>query len=408
MPTAERGPPRHPAGTGQANNRYSSPPSRGTPGGRSTYQGDMAGRRARDRDGARSLHVRGYDIQGTCDRDLRVVFEKFGPVLDVYLPKDFFTKNHRGFAYVQFRDEAHAEEARVKLDRTDLFGDGREVNIMWAAGDRKTPVDMRRLDIVRDNPHARREREFERRRGSPRGRGGPPRPLKRFRSRSPARYRRSPGRSRSRSRSPRRDRRRRSPPRDRSRSPRGRRDRSPPPGHRRRSRSPPRRRPSWSPRGRPRSRSPRRPRYGRPGSRSPPRGPGQRRSSRSPGGPHRSSRSPGGPRRMSKSPGGPRRNSRSPRRDEPPHMRRRRNSRSRSRSPPMRPKGEAIIPSSRPSDAVHGVSGVNGFANGGNGQPNGNARSPPGRRMGPPGPGATGSMPALRSVPHSTPPHNAQ
>lgn len=242
-------------------------------------------RRGRDRGGARSLHVRGYNVSSTQDRDLRQVFENFGQVVDVYLPKDYFTKELRGFAYIQFADEQEAEEARTKLDRSDMFNDGREVHIMWAAGERKTPVDMRRLDVERDNPHARRlhrpadwARERERVRSrSPRDRypgGG----RKRYRSPSPRHrrdrspYRRSPIARRARSRSPLR---RSPPPYRRGGSPSRRRSRSPPP-YRARSRSPPRRR-DRSPRRR--SRSPPLPRR-RNGSRTPP--PYRRVGSRSP------------------------------------------------------------------------------------------------------------------------------
>lgn len=116
-----------------------------------------------NRGGARSLHCRGYDINRIGERDLRHVFSTFGKVIDVYLPKDYYTKQLRGFAYIQFERDSDADAARTKLDRTDIFQDSNVVNIMWAAGDRKTPDDMRRLDIERDNPHARRERERQRR-----------------------------------------------------------------------------------------------------------------------------------------------------------------------------------------------------------------------------------------------------
>lgn len=125
----------------------------------------------------RSLHCRGYDTERIGERELREAFAPFGSVIDVYLPKDYFTKKVRGFAYVQFENEADADNARQKLDRTDLFKDNHLVNVMWAAGSRKTPEDMRRLDIERDNPHARRAREREdwRRGGGGGGweRGGP-------------------------------------------------------------------------------------------------------------------------------------------------------------------------------------------------------------------------------------------
>lgn len=111
------------------------------------------------RGGARSLHCRGYDVRRVGERELRQAFSEFGRVIDVYLPKDYYTNQLRGFAYIQFEKDADADSARMKLDRSDVFQDNRTVNIMWAAGDRKTPHDMRRLDVERDNPHARQARE---------------------------------------------------------------------------------------------------------------------------------------------------------------------------------------------------------------------------------------------------------
>lgn len=124
--------------------------------------------RRRDNNGSRSLHCRGYDTLRVGERELRAVFSTFGKVVDVYLPKDYFTKKLRGFAYIQFDNETEAENAREKLDRTDVFGDDHTVNIMWAVGDRKTPIDMQRLDIERDNPNARVQRD------RPRGDNGKP------------------------------------------------------------------------------------------------------------------------------------------------------------------------------------------------------------------------------------------
>lgn len=120
------------------------------------------GSRRRDNSQTRSLHCRGYDIARIGEQDLREVFSTFGKVIDVYLPKCYFTKKVRGFAYIQFESEADADAAREKLDRTDIFEDHHVVNIMWAAGERKTPNDMKRLDIERDNPYAKRIRERER------------------------------------------------------------------------------------------------------------------------------------------------------------------------------------------------------------------------------------------------------
>ena len=34
--------------------------------------------------------------------ELRSMFSKYGPVSDVYIPLDYYTRRHRGFAYVQY------------------------------------------------------------------------------------------------------------------------------------------------------------------------------------------------------------------------------------------------------------------------------------------------------------------
>ncbi|CAI5490777.1 unnamed protein product [Closterium sp. Naga37s-1] len=165
--------------------------------------------------------------------DLRVPFERYGQIKDVYLPKDYHTGEPRGFGFVQFVNMADAEDAQYELDRTNF--NGREITVVFAEENRKKPDEMstRERYSSRDRP------SFGRRRGHSRSR-----------SRSP------PGR---RSFSP--------PPRRRSRSP--------PP---RRS-GPPRRSPSYSnedrdrsysrspsPRGRGRGRSPPPPRNGSAGA----------------------------------------------------------------------------------------------------------------------------------------------
>uniref|UniRef100_A0A452DKT2 RRM domain-containing protein n=1 Tax=Capra hircus TaxID=9925 RepID=A0A452DKT2_CAPHI len=40
----------------------------------------------------------------TGSEDLRREFGRYGPIVDVYVPLDFYTRRPRGFAYVQFED----------------------------------------------------------------------------------------------------------------------------------------------------------------------------------------------------------------------------------------------------------------------------------------------------------------
>ncbi|KAL3616363.1 Arginine/serine-rich splicing factor scl25a transcript I [Castilleja foliolosa] len=233
---------------------------------------------SRGGDGPTSLLVRNLrrDIR---PEDLKRRFSQFGPVKDVYLPRDYYSGEPRGFGFIQYVEPADAAEAQYEMDGHLLSG--REVTVVFAEENRKKPTEMRAR---------------ERGGGGGGGRGRP-----NDRRRSPPRYSRSP------------------PPRY---------SRSPP----RRSRdyySPPKRRYS-------RSVSPREKRYSKEGSysRSPP---GEREQSppydgtRDHSGSPVKERSTIGLRSRSRSPG---RHVRSP---PPPPARGRSLSRSRSGSPPYPP-----------------------------------------------------------------------
>ncbi|KAJ3329181.1 hypothetical protein HDU76_008458 [Blyttiomyces sp. JEL0837] len=119
--------------------------------------------------------------------DLLKAFEDYGKVKDVYIPRNYYTGDIRGFAYIQYSDQEDAERAFRKIDHVKVNGE--KLTVEWASGNRKTPNQMKFRGDVRS------------------------------RSRSPRRTR-DRRRSRSRSRSPRRrdsDRRRRSRSRSRSR-----------------------------------------------------------------------------------------------------------------------------------------------------------------------------------------------
>uniref|UniRef100_F1LC10 Serine/arginine-rich splicing factor 12 n=1 Tax=Ascaris suum TaxID=6253 RepID=F1LC10_ASCSU len=91
--------------------------------------------------------------------DLRTLFERMGPVRDVYIPLDYYTHESRGFAYVKYEYVGDAERAYKQLHGCAILG--RRIAIDWAQGERKTKAEMREKEEM---AHARYERE--RRRGS--------------------------------------------------------------------------------------------------------------------------------------------------------------------------------------------------------------------------------------------------
>jgi len=130
-----------------------------------------------------SLKVDGLSHRTNVE-DLESLFEKYGKVGDVYIPKDYRTKENRGFGFVRYFSKHDAEDAIDSLDGRKF--DGRELSVQYARYDRP-------------------ERDYNR--GGGRAGGGSRRGrYSRSRSRSRSRDRR---RSRSRSESDDRSRRRR-------------------------------------------------------------------------------------------------------------------------------------------------------------------------------------------------------
>lgn len=122
-------------------------------------------------DGMVSLKVDNLTFR-TTPEDLRRAFERCGEVGDIYIPRDRFTRESRGFAFVRFYDKRDAEDALDAMDGKML--DGRELRVQMARYGRPS------------SPHRRRHRGG--------GGGGGRRRYSRSRSRS------SRHRSRSRSR----------------------------------------------------------------------------------------------------------------------------------------------------------------------------------------------------------------
>ncbi|UJR30865.1 hypothetical protein I4U23_018380 [Adineta vaga] len=62
--------------------------------------------------------------------DLKRCFEKFGPIGDIYVPRDQFSHSNRGYAFVRFLEKRDAEHAIDRMDRADI--DGREIRVQLA------------------------------------------------------------------------------------------------------------------------------------------------------------------------------------------------------------------------------------------------------------------------------------
>ncbi|XP_055926156.1 serine/arginine-rich splicing factor 2-like isoform X3 [Argiope bruennichi] len=141
-------------------------------------------------DGMTSLKVDNLTYR-TTPEDLKRVFEKYGDVGDVYIPRHPYTRESRGFAFVRFYDNRDAEEAMDSLDGYIL--DGRELRVQMARYGR--PGDPRRGSRSRRRRSRSRSRSRSRRRSRSRSRS---------RSESPSKKKRD-SKSKSRSRSLSRD-----------------------------------------------------------------------------------------------------------------------------------------------------------------------------------------------------------
>ncbi|XP_035387027.1 serine/arginine-rich splicing factor 2b isoform X2 [Electrophorus electricus] len=162
------------------------------------------GRPPPDIEGMTSLKVDNLTYR-TSPETLRRVFEKYGRVGDVYIPRDRYTKESRGFAFVRFHDKRDAEDAMDAMDGAIL--DGRELRVQMARYGRP-PDSYYGGGPPRSPRQRRRKRSRSRSRSQSRSRSR----NSRSRSRS---YSRS--RSHSKSRTPRRSK-SKSPSRSRSRS----------------------------------------------------------------------------------------------------------------------------------------------------------------------------------------------
>lgn len=83
--------------------------------------------------GMTSVKVDNLNLSTTTN-SLWCIFQKYGEIGDVYIPRDRFTKKSRGFAFVRFHDRRHAEDAIDALDEVVL--DGHVLRVHMARHDR--------------------------------------------------------------------------------------------------------------------------------------------------------------------------------------------------------------------------------------------------------------------------------
>nr|AGE46127.1 arginine/serine-rich splicing factor SC31 transcript V [Sorghum bicolor] len=90
-----------------------------------------------------SLLVLNISFRTTAD-DLYPLFERYGKVVDVFIPRDRRTGDSRGFAFVRYK---YADEAQKAIDRLDGRNvDGRNIMVQFAKyGPNAEPIQKGRV-----------------------------------------------------------------------------------------------------------------------------------------------------------------------------------------------------------------------------------------------------------------------
>ncbi|KAI5063569.1 hypothetical protein GOP47_0022116 [Adiantum capillus-veneris] len=128
-----------------------------------------------------SLLVLNITFRTSAD-DLFPLFDRYGKVVDVFIPRDRRTGDSRGFAFVRYK---HAEEAQKAIERLDgKVVDGREIMVQFAKyGPNAESIDRGRISFSETkSPRRSRHRDGYYRKGGSRSRS-----RSRSRSHSPSR-----------------------------------------------------------------------------------------------------------------------------------------------------------------------------------------------------------------------------
>lgn len=104
-------------------------------------------------EGMISLKVDNLAYRTTVD-DLRKIFSRYGDVGDVYIPRNPYSMDSRGFAFVRYYNERDAEDAIRGMDGRKI--DGREIRVQRAMYGR--PNTRRRGGRWSSSPRRRRSR----------------------------------------------------------------------------------------------------------------------------------------------------------------------------------------------------------------------------------------------------------
>lgn len=114
-----------------------------------------------------SLLVRNLKYE-TTPEILREAFEKFGPIRDVYIPLEYYTKKPRGFGFVEFHDFRDANMALREMDGGEL--DGNKIEVFAAKRGRSDPYQMVIMGLIQKYRERRVRNTYRRSRSSSRGR----------------------------------------------------------------------------------------------------------------------------------------------------------------------------------------------------------------------------------------------